>query len=108
MATDTTPLTLRVQRLDRELDLTIDIGTVTFGPQGELTVVATEPYFDDFLANVVREVNAKKELRIKVPPPAGAPPFSIYTLTVERSAPDLLAMMRQYLEQKYDLLLADS
>ena len=72
MATGTAPLTLRVQRLDRDLDLPIDVGTVTFGPQGELAVVSTEPFFDEYLGNIVNAVNAKKELRIKVPPPAGA------------------------------------
>ncbi len=107
MATETAPLTLRVQRIDREDGLHIDVGTISFGPEGQLAVVAAEPHFDDYLAEVVNTVNAKKELRIKVPPPKGAQPYSIYTLSVTRAAPDLLDMMKQYLEQKFDLVVAE-
>jgi hypothetical protein len=107
MTSDTTPLTLRVQRLDRRNDLKVDLGSVTFGPQGQLAVVAAKPNFEAYLANIVETVNAKKELNIKVPPSEGAKPFSICFLTVARTAPDLLDMMRQYLEQKYDLLLVE-
>jgi hypothetical protein len=108
MATKTPPK-FRVQRIDRSdgLDIPIDIGTVTFGPQGELAVVAAEPNLEKFLGTIVEEVNAKKELRIKVPPPAGAKPFSTYKMTVARTAPDLLDVMRTYLQQKYDLVLVE-
>ena len=108
MTTATLPK-FRVRRIDREDDLgvQIDVGTVTFGAEGELAVVAAEPHLVKFLGDVVEAVNAKKELRIKVPPPADAKPFSIYSLTVARSAPDLLDIMRTYLEQKFDLVLAD-
>jgi hypothetical protein len=105
MAVDTAPLTLRVQRLDRDRDLTIDLGTVTIGPQGHLTVAAAEAPFKEYLAGVVETVNAQKEIHIKVPPPADGRPNGIYYLLVARTSPDLLEMMRQYLEEKYDLLL---
>ncbi len=107
MATDTKPLTLRVQRRDWATDLRVDLGTVTFGPQGQLAVVSARPNFEKYLSNLVAEVNAKNELSIKVPPPEGGRPMGVYFMTVARTAPDLLDMMRQFLEQKYDLLLVD-
>jgi len=108
MATDTNFLTLRVQRVDPQLDLSIDLGTVTFGPGGELGVVAAEPNCEGFLSALVETVNAKPNLRIKVPPPAGGRAEGVYFLTVARTAPDLLEMMRQYLQQKYNVLLIES
>ena len=56
------------------------------------------------MAGIEREL---EELSIKVPPPRGEKPFGVYYLTVARTAPDLLDMMRQYLEQAYDLLLEE-
>ena len=107
MATDTKRLTFKVQRLDRDDDLRIDLGTVAFGAQGKLAVVAAQPKLEQYLADVVEAVNGKKELNIKVPPPKGAPDFSVCFKMVARTAPDLLDRMRQYLEQNYDLVLVD-
>lgn len=103
MATETAPLTLRAQRVDREFDLTTDLGTVSFGPRGELGVLNAKPNCEEFLKNLVATVNAKANLRIKIPPPEGGKSDGIYFLTVARTAPDLLEMMRQYLEQKYNV-----
>jgi hypothetical protein len=96
-----------MQRLGRPTNLRIDLGTVTFGPKGELGIVSAKPNFADYLNNIVTTVNGKKELSIKVPPPQGAEPLSVYFLVVGRTASDLLDMMRQYLEQTYDILLED-
>ncbi len=107
MATQTQPLTLRVQRADPEIDVTVDLGTVTFGPQGQLAVTTARPNFEAFLAKVVADTNNRKELSIKIPPPKGAQP-GVYALTVPRTAPDLLDIMRQYFEQTYDLHLEEA
>src|SRR5437868_13075515 len=108
MATDTTPLTLRMQRIDRKYDVRVDLGTVTFGAEGLLTVAAAaHPQFANYLTSLVEMVNAKPEISIKAPPPEGAKPHSVYFLTVARTAPDLLDMMRQYFEQKFDILLVE-
>jgi hypothetical protein len=104
MPTETQPLTLRVQRVDGELDLAVDLGTVAFGPQGQLTVISAEPGFESFLASVVATTNKRKELSIKVPPPKGSQP-GVYLLAVPRTAPDLLEMMEQFMQQTYDLHL---
>jgi hypothetical protein len=97
----------RVRRIDPTDDLPIDVGTVTFGARGELAVVAAEPQHEKFLADVIEAVNAKEVLRIKVPPPPEAEQFSIYSQTVARTAPDLLDVMRTYLQQRFELALVD-
>ena len=95
-----------VQRMNRRGGRTIDIGAVSYGPGGHLEVVSADPKYRTFLANVVATVNATDELSIKVPPPPDAEPYSVYFRIVDRTAPDLLDVMRTYLERDYDLLLA--
>jgi hypothetical protein len=107
MTTATATHTLRVQQLDRKYGLRIDLGTVSFGPQGELALVAAQPHFDGYLTKVIEAVNARPTLSVKTPPPAGGPAHGIAYVTVERTAPDLLDWMRKFLEQKYDLLLTE-
>jgi hypothetical protein len=107
MATTATPHTLRVQTRNRQDSRPIDVGAVTFGPRGELALVSARPNFDGFLAKLIETVNARPTLSVKAPPAEGAPPHSIYYVTVERTAPDLLDWMRRFLEQKYDLLLTE-
>jgi len=107
MATTATTHTLRVQRRNRQDGPPIDVGTVTFGPLGELALASARPHFDGFLATMIEAVNARPTLSVKSPPPEGSPPHSIYYVTVERTAPDLLDWMRKFLEQKYDLLLTE-
>ena len=106
MATEP-PLTFLVQRWDRNNDVTVDLGTVTFGPRGELRIVDVRDNYNEYLSQVVESVNSQDELSIKVPPPPDAKPYGIYYLTVSRTAPDLLDTMCKHLEQKYDLLLVD-
>jgi hypothetical protein len=100
--------TFRVQRIDREHDLRVELGTVTVGPQGEIAVIAARPKMEHYLSDLVARVNAKPVWTIKVPPPPGAEPFSLHMLTVDRSSPNLLERLRQYLEQKHDVLLVDA
>ncbi len=107
MAAVATPHALRVQKRNGPDRRPTDVGTVTFGPQGELALASARPHFDGFLATVIDAVNARPTLSVKAPPPEDAPPHSIYYVTVERTAPDLLDWMRRFLEQKYDLLLTD-
>jgi hypothetical protein len=107
MAADTAVRTFKVQQLDRQYDLRVDLGTLSVGPEGQLAVVSARPNYEQYLANIVETVNGKEQLSIKVPPPAGGTRYGIYTVTVDRTAPDLLERMREFLEQKYDLLLVD-
>jgi hypothetical protein len=100
--------TFKVQHVDREAGVRVDLGAVSFGPRGELAVVAAEPQLGPYLAGIVEAVNAQAELTIKVPPPEGAEPFSVYFMKVPRTSPKLLERMRLYLEQKHDVILVEA
>jgi hypothetical protein len=95
-----------VQRIDRRGGQTFDIGTLSYGQRGHLEVVTADPAYQAYLDEVVTTVNATDELSIKVPPPPDAEPYSVWFRTVDRTAPDLLDVMRTYLERDYGLLLA--
>jgi hypothetical protein len=96
-----------VQRIDQRGGQTFDIGTLGYGPCGHLEVVTADPAYRTYLAEVADTVNATEELSIKVPPPPDAEPYSVYFRIVDRTAPDLLDVMRTYLERDYGLLLAE-
>jgi hypothetical protein len=108
MTNDMRPLPFKVQQLDRDSDVRVDVGSVSFGPRGELAVVAAEPKLRRYLTGIVDEVNAETELVVKVLPPEGAEPFSVFFRKVPRTSPNLLERMRQYLEQKHDLVLVEA
>jgi hypothetical protein len=95
-----------VQQIDQRGGRTFDIGTLRYGRGGHLEVVTADPAFQTYLAEVVDTVNATEELSIKVPPPPDAEPYSVFFRIVDRTAPDLLDVMRTYLERDYGLLLA--
>ena len=95
-----------VQRIDGRGGQTFDIGTLSYGQGGHLEVMTADPAYQAYLAEVVNTVNATDELSIKVPPPADTEPYSVYFRIVDRTAPDLLDVMRTYLERDYGLLLA--
>src|SRR5262245_56153481 len=106
MATTAAEITLSIKRPSGEDDELTEIGKVSFGAHGELTLLSANTGFQSALENVLRAVNAETELRIKVPPPPEAAPLSLFRRTVKRDEPDLLEAMCDYMEQKYDLFLA--
>lgn len=106
MADDAPTAVYGVQRIDRWGDRTVDIGALSYGPGGHLGVVSADPTYGTFLADVVDTVNATEKLSIKATPPDGAEPSTVYFRMVDRTAPDLLDVMRTYLERDFDLLLA--
>lgn len=82
-----------------------EIGQVTVGDAGRMTLVDASGAFRLPLQDIVDTVNALDELRIKVPPPPGAAPGSLFRRSFARSEPDVLDALREYLDQKYDLVL---
>lgn len=97
-------IVLTVQRLEDD-DTVTDIGKLSFGDHGKLTVISAEAAFKSVLETIVSTVNAQEELRIKVPPPPDAEPGSLYRRSATRDDADLLDVMREYLDQKYGLIL---
>lgn len=84
------------------------LGRVRFGAQGALTLLDAVPAHQDQLATAVAETNARKSLRITVPPPRGAERTAIYAMDVERTDPDLLDVMQTLFRQRYGLVLVPS
>jgi hypothetical protein len=105
MATTRNEPTFRVLRREGDDDLR-EIGKVSVGDGGRLTLVGASGPFRGPLRDIIDAVNGLEEIRIKVPPPRGAEPGALYRRSVTRSEPDLLDALGAYLEQKYDLLLA--
>ena len=98
---------LRVERYDAAARIGVELGTLTYGPRGQLAVASARPGYEHLLDDIVKGVNAREEIVIKVPPPPGGKPLGIYHLAVDRGAPDLLDRMMEYFEQKYDLMLIE-
>src|SRR6266446_2916758 len=99
-------ITLSVKRpTGDDGDLT-EIGKISFGERGNLTLLSAGPGFQSALENILAAVNAQEELRIKVPPPPEAEAMSLFRRSVKRDEPDLLQAMCDYMEQKYDLYLS--
>ena len=107
MANTTETRQLRVERYDAAANIGVELGTLNYGPRGQLAVVSARPGYERLLADIVKGVNEREEIVIKVPPPPGGKPLGIYHLAVDRGAPDLLDRMMEYFEQKYDLLLME-
>src|SRR5262245_49251430 len=80
-----------------------EVGRIGFGPRGHLTLLSARPGYYDILERVLQAVNVQETLTIKVPPPAGGNPGSVFVATVRRDDPELLSVVRDYLEQQYDL-----
>ena len=106
MAEDSAPV-FTLQRADRWAGgPNFDVGAVRVGSDGLLEVVSAEPDYETYLTEVVDTVNATDELTVKVPPPADAEPYSVYYRIADRTSPDLIDVLRTYLERDFDLLLA--
>jgi len=105
--TSAEPTVFRVQHVDHEHDVRVEIGTVSVDARGAMTVLTTQPKMAHYLGDIVARVNARPVWNIKVPPPPGARPFGVHLLAVQRTSPRLLERLRQYLEQQHDLLLVE-
>jgi len=107
ITTPTKTRRLRVERYDAVTNISIELGTLDFGPSGQLTLVSARPGYERLLQDIVGSTNAREEIVIKVPPPPGGKPMGIYHLSVPRTSPDLLDRLMEYFEQKYDLMLME-
>jgi hypothetical protein len=83
------------------------LGRVAQGARGQLTLLSASPGYEGPLRNILAAVNAQEQLRVKVPPPPGSEPYALHVRTVTRDDADLADALKDYLEQKYGLVLAD-
>ena len=90
---------------DPDDDTETYLGRVTAGPGGVLSITAAEPANEKFLRGFVDELNAKAELRVKVPPTANDERFDLVGLAYSRTSPDFLDGLRRYAEMNYGVKL---
>ncbi len=95
----------RAALVDDETEEETPLGRVAVGDAGALILLEAVPGQEDFLANLLRDINAKEAFRLKVPPPPEAEPFEVYGQLTRRTDPDILDAVRNYLETYYDVVL---
>lgn len=98
---------LTVLKRDMTDDSLYPIGKVMLGPRGELTLTSAGEGFEEPLQNILQAVNSLDEFRIKVPSPPGSEPFSLDAKSVGRDNPDSPSALRDFLEQRYGLVLSN-
>jgi hypothetical protein len=91
-----------VRRMD---DTLREVGRVAFAERGQLMLLSALPDYRALLERILEAVNGQETLTIKVPPPAGEEPGSVFSATVRRNDPKLLDAVQDHLEQQYDLHL---
>jgi hypothetical protein len=84
-----------------------EVGRVAVGDRGTLSLLEARPVYRDYLTEMVETINGLDRLKIKIPPPPGSEPFSIFSKTVTRDHPELLGVIADYAEQNFGLRLAD-
>lgn len=94
---------LRVTAASDDESTGAEIGRIEFGEAGMLTLLSAEADHRAELERAVEETNARQTLRLNAAPPPGAERFSIYALDVDRTAPNLLDYMVQFLEEYHGL-----
>jgi hypothetical protein len=96
---------LRAALVDDETGEETPLGRVAVGDAGELVLLEATAGHETFLANLLRDTNAKDAFRLKVPPPPEAEQFEVYSQLTRRTDPDILDAVRSYLETYYDVVL---
>jgi hypothetical protein len=106
MMSDQQAMTIYTARKrDMSDDSFYTVGTIAIGPRGVLELKSAGEGFEEPLQNILRNVNALMEFRIKVPSPPGSAPYSLDARTVDRESPDLETALCDFLLQRYGLLL---
>jgi hypothetical protein len=105
MAESTPALEFNVIQVDDDSDAETPLGRVAVDPGGGLRLLRSEPGRDAFLQGMVAAMNAKPALHVRVPAPAGSPPFTVWTRAVKRGDGDFLAALKDHLRHYYDVKL---
>jgi hypothetical protein len=94
-----------VTYLDDETGQRSTIGQVDVGPDSKLTLVSAVPDRQEFLTDLVEELNEEDEMHVKAAPPPGAPRYAVYSKIVPRSDPKFFDAMKDFLGEYYDVTL---
>jgi hypothetical protein len=95
----------RVIFKDDETNQQIPIGEVDAGPDGKLTLVSVVPDKQEFLTDLIEEVNEEDEMQVEAQPPPGAPRYAVYSKIIPRSDPRFFDALKEFLAKYYDITL---
>jgi len=101
----TTTQRFRVIQTDDETDQQTPIGEVDATPDGKLTLVSVVPDKNEFLTDLIEEVNGQSEMHVEAQPPPGARRYAVYSKIVPRSDPGFFDALKDFLAKYYDLTL---
>ena len=104
-ANETPVLTFDVYSVDEDTDEETRIGKVEYGPGRMLEVLEAVPDQAEFLTNVVDHLNRKEVMMEKLPPGPEAPRYEVSSRAVQRTDPDFLPVLQNYLKTYYGLSL---
>jgi hypothetical protein len=91
--------------LDDETGTRTSIGQVDVGPDSKLTLVSAVPDRQEFLTDLIEEMNETDEMDVEAAPPAGAVPHAVYSKAVPRRDPGFFDALKDYLATYYDVTL---
>ncbi len=103
-ARETPVLTLNIYSVDEDTDEEIRIGKAEYGPGGMLTVVQADPDQAEFLNNVADNLNRKVAMVEKLPGLESSR-YGLSSRAVQRTDPEFLAVLQNYLKTYYGLSL---
>ena len=104
-AHETPVLTFDVYSVDEDTDEETRIGKVEYGPGGMLAVLEADPDQAEFLNNIADNLNRKDVMVEKLPPGPEAPRYGLSSRAVQRTDPDFLPVLQNYLKTYYGLSL---
>lgn len=101
------PMRFRVTHVSPKDDSRTELGEVELGAEGQLRSRQPSPGYERHLNNFIEEINAKKELNVKCPPPPGVKgENTLYVRPYVRSEPDFPQGLRDYARRYFALELA--
>ncbi len=81
------------------------LGQVSVGELSELTLVTAPEACEEFLRNLVEQLNAKAAVFVKVP---GKQRYQVSSIQFERSAPNFFEGLQKYLKHYYSIEMRSS
>jgi hypothetical protein len=96
------PEVLNVVYIDPDTAAESDLGQLELGPGGQLSLLDIEEPVEEFLTGLVESLNAKDAITVKTP---GGRRYALGSKAYERSAPDFLEGLREYVRHYYSIEL---